>query len=205
MTRMERHAIGCDADQQQQAGIDAGRHRQHRALFRQHGVQRDQWFAVGACERAELSVEPLELHRPRQCRQFSAKFAIDEDDARCIHPRQTCKRCAVARERRHQLEERRIGDRRAKAGILPRLLAPPRRGAGQTCPPERIGGRTTLARIARQSIAHCVEARKEAGDACLDDSSHDGSIPRNEHALSVMSGLVPAASCDDRWPARGWP
>jgi hypothetical protein len=49
-----------------------------------------------------------------------------------------------------------------------------------------------LARIARQSIAHCVEARKEAGDACLDDSSHDGSIPRNEHALSVMSGLVPA-------------
>jgi hypothetical protein len=26
----------------------------------------------------------------------------------------------------------------------------------------------------------------------LDDSSHDGSITRNEHALSVMSGLVPA-------------
>ena len=47
-------AIGRDADQQQQPGIDAGRHGQHRAVLRQHRVQRDQRLAVGARERAEL-------------------------------------------------------------------------------------------------------------------------------------------------------
>ena len=127
VARMEGGPIGRDADQQQQPGIDAGRHGQDRAVLRQHRVQRDQRLAVGARQRAELGAigEAARIRRAGGSADSSGRnSAIDEDDARRIDTRQAGEQRAVAGERRQRLHG--MPRRRPGAGWC--ISRPPRDG-----------------------------------------------------------------------------
>ena len=172
MPRMECRTIGCDVREHYEARIDAGGHRHHRAVLCQHGVQRNQRFAVRARQGAEFAVfcKPRERDSDRQRRKVSSELSIDKHDARHIDARQPGEQCAVVSEGQ-RLHERCIRHR-TQAGIFPCLLTPTGRGAGQARAAESVGGGGTAARITGQAIAHRIIARQEARNAGLHGSRH---------------------------------